>query len=95
MISINYAAVEAQIAKLRGVASDCEQVQNMVNSTISKIPNGWEGASANSFSEAMVTQNKKLQVLTADINTVTASIQRIVNEFKAADEKAKYDIESV
>ncbi len=94
MISINYESVEVQIAKLRGVASDCEQAQNMINSTVSKISNGWEGASADNFSDAMMAQNKKVQSLTADINTVAATIQKIVNEFKAADEKAKQAIEN-
>ncbi len=94
MTSINYAEVEEQVAKLLMASSDCEQVQNMINSTISKIPNGWEGASANNFTEVMMIQNKKMQSLTADINAVTALIQTIINEFRTADEQAKQIIDN-
>jgi len=88
-ISINHTQVMAEVNRLRTVASELNTLHTNAQNAFRNMGGFWEGAAANEFSAVNERWRAELRTIEREITDLAALIQRIADELREAERRAK------
>jgi WXG100 family type VII secretion target len=88
-ISLNHASVMKEVSRLRTLARELNTLQTNARNALNNMNAYWEGAAANSFAAKNETWRKEMQAIERDISSLADLIQKVADEIKAAEERAR------
>jgi len=88
LISINYNRAIAEANRLRTAANECNNIVSQSRNALSDQTTYWEGAAANEFATAQERWRKEMQSIGTELTTISNLIRKVVDDIRAADERA-------
>ena len=88
-ISLNHASVMREVRRLRTLAGDLNKLQTNARNALNNMNTYWEGAAANAFVSKNETWRREMQSIERDINSLADLIQKVADDIKAAEERAR------
>ena len=89
VISINHPQVMAEVNRLRTIASELNTLHTNAQNALRNIGGFWQGAAANEFSVANERWRAELRAIEREITDLASLIQRIADELREAERRAK------
>ena len=87
-ISINYNRAITEANRLKTVANECNNAISQSRNALSDQKTYWEGAAANEFASAQERWRKEMQSIGTELTTISNLIRKVVDDIRAADERA-------
>jgi len=79
----------AEVNRLRAVASELNTLHTNAQNALRNMGSFWEGAAANEFSVVNERWRVELRAIEREITDLAALIQRIADELREAERRAK------
>ena len=95
VISIDHSQVTIEVNRLRGVADELNRLHIEAQNALRDMSGAWEGSAANEFSMANERWRAELRAIENEILELAALIQRIADEVRDAERRAKAAITGV
>ena len=89
IISINHPQVMTEVNRLRAIASEMNTLHTNAQNALRDMGSFWEGAAANEFSAANERWRAELRSIEHEIADLATLIQRVADEIREAEQRAK------